>query len=143
MNNNGSAEFVVYGKPMAKGRPRFGRNGSVYTPDKTVSYENLIKLSYAEQTGGTWFGDQALCATIIAYCSIPKATPKKNLPAMISGKVPPVTKPDLDNIAKTVLDALNGIAYADDSRIVTLLVMRRYTDQEPRVSVLITLYQGE
>lgn len=41
-------------------------------------------------------------------------------------------KPDVDNLAKAVLDALNGIAFADDSQVGELIVGKRWADGEPR-----------
>jgi Holliday junction resolvase RusA-like endonuclease len=48
---------------------------------------------------------------------------------------PHIKKPDADNVAKAVLDALNGLAFEDDSRIYVLNVAKRYTLVEPRVEV--------
>lgn len=44
----------------------------------------------------------------------------------LSGKMRPTMKPDNDNIAKSVLDALNGLAYVDDKQIVELKVNKYY-----------------
>ena len=55
---------------------------------------------------------------------------------MLDNKIYPTVKPDTDNIAKSILDALNGIAYKDDKQVVTLSVKKRY-DEVPRVSVWI------
>jgi hypothetical protein len=45
---------------------------------------------------------------------------------------------DCDNIAKTVLDALNGVAYNDDKQIIQLEVGKYYIQDEPEhVHVLI------
>lgn len=48
------------------------------------------------------------------------------------GKYRPVTRPDVDNYAKGVLDALSGIVYTDDNIIVDLHVSKHYSD-EPRI----------
>ena len=132
--------FTIYGRPIAKGRPRFTKSGYAYTPQATVNYENLVKMSYTEQTKGAWFEDSAIVATLVVHCPIPKSTPKKNIPAMISGETRPTSRPDLDNIAKAILDALNGVAYTDDSNVIELSIQRRYTDLEPRVAVTLAKY---
>ena len=49
----------------------------------------------------------------------------------------PTKKPDTDNIAKIILDSLNGIAYHDDAQIVRLTVQKSYS-REPRVLVEIS-----
>lgn len=70
--------------------------------------------------------------------SIPKSMTKKNRQLIEEGKLHPTKKPDLDNVAKIVLDSLNGIAYSDDSQIVKLNVEKHYSEN-PRVEV--TLYE--
>lgn len=42
-----------------------------------------------------------------------------------------VTRPDVDNLAKFVLDSLNGILYNDDRQVVSLHVMKMYDHEEP------------
>ena len=46
------------------------------------------------------------------------------------------SKPDTDNIAKSILDSLNGIAYKDDKQVVDLRVRKQYAEV-PSVSVWI------
>jgi len=77
-------------------------------------------------------------ATIKAYFGIPKSISQKRKKLMIDGKVRPTKKPDADNIAKSVLDSLNGIAYKDDSAVVALQV-DKYFDENPRVEVTLEL----
>lgn len=135
--------FTVYGEPVGKGRPRFSRQGAfvrAYTPEKTVSYENLVKLEYGNQSG-KHFGDKELGMRIIAYFSIPKATSKKQRERMKSGRVHPAKKPDIDNICKVVADALNGIAYDDDRQITYAEIAKRY-DDAPRLTVTIFEMEG-
>jgi Holliday junction resolvase RusA-like endonuclease len=47
---------------------------------------------------------------------------------MLARKMRPVTKPDVDNLAKSVLDAINGVAYKDDNQIVDLVARKVYAD---------------
>lgn len=126
--------FTVEGKPTAKGRPRFTRNGHAYTDEKTAAYETLVRLSYQQQAGEKLQGE--LHASIYAFFPIPKSTPKGLAQDMREGKVWHTKKPDADNIAKSILDALNGVAYDDDSSVASLCVVKRYGD-EPRVEVSI------
>ena len=130
-----ATEFIVMGTPVAKGRPRFARRGKwvqAYTPDKTVQYENLVKLSYAQYDGIKLIG--AIRAEIQAYFPIPKSASKKKQALMLENKEKYVKKPDVENIVKGILDALNGIAYDDDSQITELLVTKAYSDK-PRAEV--------
>lgn len=131
-------EFVVIGEPVGKGRPRFAPStGKAYTPTKTVNYENLVKLEYQMQCNMDPFPEKAMLKmTIKAYFSIPKSASKKTRAAMVSMMQRPVKKPDMDNIIKCVADALNLVAYHDDSQIVSTSIEKYYAEQ-PRVEVCI------
>lgn len=131
--------FTVYGNPVAKGRPKFSSQGGFvrsYTPAKTVNYENLVKVSFDMSEEKEKFDGQ-VAALLMVYCSIPKSTSKKKRELMIEGTIRPTTKPDLDNIAKAILDALNGRAFDDDKQVVSLTVEKFYSDT-PRVIVEIS-----
>lgn len=129
-------KFVIYGEPVAKGRPRFRNAGAfvqTYTPKKTIDYENLVKVSFDMSDDKDYFMGEVE-AVIKTYFSIPKSTSKKKTILMINHELRPTKKPDCDNLAKTILDALNGRAFKDDSQVVSLLVEKYYAE-EPRVEV--------
>lgn len=128
-------EFVIYGQPVAKGRPRVGKY-STYTPDKTVNYENLVKVSYIEKYRKTELLEDDLIVTIKFYFQIPKRTSKKKRQAMLEGKQMHNKRPDIDNCIKAIVDALNNIAYKDDNQIVEIHAYKYYSDQ-PRAEVTI------
>lgn len=130
--------FTVPGEPVGKGRPRFSRQGSfvmAYTPGKTVSYENLIKVEYERQSGLS-FGEREIGLRVTAYFSIPKSVSKAKRQQMKDGEIRPAKKPDIDNVCKVVADALNGVAYNDDRQIVYTEISKRYDDM-PRMDVSI------
>ena len=130
--------FEIVGEPQGKGRPRFSTRGGfvkTYTPEKTASYENFVKLCYLNKYKGQKL-DGEIIAEIIAYFSIPKSFSKKKRLEAIEGKIKPTKKPDTDNIAKTILDSLNGIAFEDDKQIVALLVNKLYGEE---AKVVVTL----
>lgn len=133
-------KFTVLGEPAGKGRPRFSRQGQfvrTYTPEKTVAYEDLVKLEYHRQCNGFRFDDgQPLDMRVTAYYSIPKSASKKKRQAMLDHKVRPMKKPDNDNIVKMVQDALNQIAYRDDVQIVDCQ-LRKFFSDDPRVVITI------
>ena len=126
-------KFKIPGKPQGKARARTTKFGS-YTPEKTVLYENYIKLCYQKETD--YISLKPLAVTIYAFMEIPKSTPKKHISDMEDGKIRPTKKPDIDNIAKVVLDALNGIAYKDDTQVVNISVSKHYS-KIPNVYVTI------
>ncbi len=142
-------KFIVYGEPRGKGRPRAamrryaGEDGKersftkIYTPEKTVTYENQVKLEYGVQCHNFRFPDTAMLdIRILAFYSIPKSTSKKKRQSMLEGTIRPTKKPDFDNVAKIICDSLNGIAYRDDAMIVDGTFQKFYGEQ-PRVEVTI------
>lgn len=130
--------FTVHGEPQGKARPRAVRQSGamhIYTPQKTKDYEREIAMAYKTQCGGMFSG--AVSVTICAYFKIPKSTSRKRVLEMIEDEIKPTKKPDADNIAKAVCDALNGIAYKDDSCVVQLNVEKFYA-KEPYIRVYIS-----
>lgn len=132
--------FTIIGEPMGKQRPKFSRAGSfvkTYTPEATANYEQWVKLSYLQQRGDTAIiEDKEIAVTIKAYFKIPASVSKKKAEQMRLGYIRPTKKPDFDNIAKIICDALNGLAYKDDAAIVSANIEKYYApDDEPKVIV--------
>lgn len=122
-------EFTIYGNPIPKARARTVRlkNGmtTTYTPKKTESWEDMIRLQILKHKPEKLIdGAMALKATF--FLQRGKSIPKK--------REYPETKPDLDNLLKCLTDAMEGIIYTNDSRIVDEAVGKRYGDP-PRVEV--------
>ena len=126
----GGVAFAVPGEPKGKARPRLGRGGNTYTPRDTREYEDKVRAAFWE---AVWNDDRYLGKdftltgpiriTIAAHFRIPKGYSKKKLESMKY----PTKKPDADNIEKIICDALNGLAYKDDSQIVESHVMKLWT----------------
>ncbi len=130
-------KFTVLGMPTAKGRPRMTRQGHTYTPQKTVMYENLVRLEYQRQCGSFQFGRDALLdVRMIAYYPIPKSVSQKKRQMMADHRIRPMKRPDVDNVCKSILDSLNQIAYHDDAQVVDCQVRKFYGDT-PKVVVTI------
>ena len=127
-------KFTVIGVPVAKQRPKFASRGrfvQAYTPDKTINYENLVKLSYTgEKLQGT------IRATIFLFFPIPKSTSKKKTELMKNLKIMHTKKPDADNCIKSILDALNGIAFDDDGQVAEIHTWKYYSEN-PRAEVVL------
>lgn len=125
--------FTILGEPVSKQRPRVTKWGT-YTPDKTVNYENLVKQLYISEGLPQLVGELEI--EVVAYFVIPKSISKKKRDQMNKGIIRPTKKPDLDNIIKIISDALNTIAYHDDSQIVKATIEKYYSDN-PRVEVVL------
>ena len=133
--------FTIYGNPVAKGRPRLGKWGT-YTPEKTVNYENLVQFSYLDKYKKIELLKGDLSMNIHFYFPIPKSTSKKNRELMLSNEIMHNKRPDIDNCVKSITDALNEIAYKDDSQIVEIHAVKLYSD-EARTEVQIKKYARE
>lgn len=119
--------FMIPGEPKGKMRPRasfHGGHGRVHDAPEQVSNENWVKV--CARDAGIGLMDSAVAATIVVTVVAPKSLTKAKRAAIDGDHVLPAKKPDLDNVAKLVLDALNGIAYKDDAQVVDLRVSRRY-----------------
>ena len=127
--------ITIPGAPVGKGRPRFMRSGHTYTPEKTKEYEEKVRLCWRTQSGKGFAGKVPLLASVTAYFPIPKSVSKKKAEAM-AGTFH-VNRPDADNIAKAILDAMNGHAFPDDSSVQLERVYKIYTNAAPRVEVTI------
>lgn len=120
------------GAPMGKGRARaFIRGGHVahYTPEKTRSYEGMIRTAAMDAMGSRPPIDQPVEFVMRAIFDVPVSWSKKRRAAALVGDIKPGKKPDLDNIAKAWWDALNGVVYRDDSLIVKVSLEKRYGPQ--------------
>lgn len=129
-------ELTIFGQPVGKARPRFTKTGHTYTPQATKDYEELVRYTFISGYPKAKPIENAVKATIIAYYQIPKSYSKKKRQECLDYIIPVQSKPDCDNIAKIILDSLNGYAYVDDKQIIDLSVFKLWSDM-PRVEVKI------
>lgn len=125
--------FQVKGKPIGKQRPRVVKRGKyihTYTPEKTVDYENQIKIEYKRQVKH-YYGEKPLFLRVKAFFAPPKYFSKAKKKMALEGKLPPINVPiDVDNIAKAVQDSLNELAFKDDKQIMELRVEKHFSENE-------------
>lgn len=128
-----SIVFEVPGKVQGKGRPRFSPDGHAYTPSSTRLYEREIfkafKIAGGERLSGPLHVD------IEAVYGIQKTATKAERTRRLNGDELALKKPDLDNVTKVVLDALNGVAYEDDAYIVSIRAIKGRYEEKPRLIV--------
>ena len=124
-----SIEFTVPGAPVAKGRPKFCRRGgfvTAYTPAKTLKAEKVIADEFKKLWSQSQLPkDKAVTLTLDFRMPIPKSLSKKKqqeLSMQWHRK-----KPDIDNLCKLVQDALNGLAWEDDSCVCVIQATKRYS----------------
>ena len=134
-------ELIVYGNPVAQGRPRFSRQGGfvkTYDPIKSKAYKALIRLELQPLLSEPDFKpiDQACCLNLKVFRAMPKSFSKKKREEALLGYIRPTTKPDTDNYVKGVLDALNGTALKDDSVVCEIQAVKLYSDR-PRIEIVL------
>jgi len=124
--------YSVPGEPRGKGRPKFARRGNfvkTYTDAKTASYEDQIRFYALKAMGDTKAIQGAVRVFINIRMSVPKSYSVKRRETCLSGSEKPLKKPDWDNVAKSICDAMNGIVYGDDTQIVEAHVTKQYAAQ--------------
>ena len=122
-------QFEILGKPVAKARPRITRQGFAYTPQKTVNYENLVRYTFQSEFPNHKPLEGYIEASITAIFDIPSSYSKKKTKELLETHNNYNHKPDCDNLAKIILDSLNGIAYKDDSQVTILHINKEYGEQ--------------
>ena len=130
--------FVIPGNPVPKGRPRFGR-GRTYTPKKTLQAEKDIRENIRRQIGVNFVSiDSPIYLDIVFVINRPKYMYAKKYS---DGRIPHTKKPDLDNLVKTVCDALDGYFFVNDSRISKLSTTKVYAEKnEPSKTIIRVMY---
>lgn len=118
--------LVIPMPPAPKGRPKFG-NGHAYTPEKTKAYEEAVRLIARARIKEPL--TNAIRLTVTFYLPIPKSWSEAKKRLARAGQIRPTTKPDIDNLEKALMDALNGgIGYSDDKLIVEKHSYEYYSD---------------
>lgn len=128
-----SAVMPCLAKP--KGRPRFSRWGGAYTPKTTRDFEKQVsdwatQIMSVRKDSKPLQPEFPIRVVLSFYIARPKSNKSKHH----------IQTPDVDNLAKGVLDAINGIVFTDDKQIITLELSKYWADYvEP--SFAITIYQ--
>ena len=115
--------FCVLGSPIPKARARKGCSGVWYTPQSTVRYEGAVRMVAACARPASWSLTGRYSVTV--HCYFGDARHR-----------------DLDNVLKSVCDALNGVAWADDSQVDVVSAQRQIDRDNTRTAVTISRLDG-
>ena len=131
--------MILHIEPVEQARPRAthrGRHITMYDPTKVKKFKKelsqLARSQYKDEPL-----DGMLEVEISFYRQVQKSLSKKERARRLSGEHRPTVKPDLDNYIKSTLDALNGVLWADDARIVDLHAHKYYSD-DPHIEITVT-----
>ena len=125
--------FDVPGRVRGQGRPRFARGGRAYKAREDREREGQIRAAFLEAAVGA----PALAGPVAVVVDVWRALPA-SAPRSVASE-PDVHRPDADNVGKSVLDALNGVAWADDAQVTVLRVEkhdRARREERMRVCVM-------
>jgi Holliday junction resolvase RusA-like endonuclease len=136
--------FEVSGAPVGKQRHRTvlrkGKGGKMalanITPDKTINYEGLVAWLGKKAMAGRAPLEGLLWAHVTAFFAVPASYSKKSRAEALAGMSYCSNHIDLDNICKSALDGLNGIAYLDDKQVASLTAVKRWAET-PRLVISI------
>lgn len=119
--------FSMTGEPRGKGRPRVdtrGRFPRIYTDNATQKYERSIRKVAAAAMAGAEPYQGPLSVSVRLRLQPPASMSKRQRAAILAGEQPYLGRIDVDNGAKAVLDACNGVVFNDDRQIVRLWVTK-------------------
>lgn len=120
--------FELYTTPTPQKQTEFRRTASgvrAYDPSKmtkTLIQWQISPTAPSEPLRG------AISMDLTFYMPIPKHTTRIKRALMLNGTERPITRPDFDNLAYVVTNALKGIVYRDDSQVVRCLIEKYYSD---------------
>lgn len=130
-----SGFFEYTGKIKAKERPRFSR-GRVFTPSATHKSEESIAWSFRAANKHVQPTAYPVKLTIDIFLPIPASWSLKKRSMALSGLILPIGKPDLDNTLKTIKDSLNGLLYADDSQVISVVIRKNYSHYDKESALI-------
>ena len=126
-------KVVIPMPPKSKGRPRFA-NGHAYTPKETREYEEAVQKIVKTVISAPF--TTSIRLTLHFFLDTPKSWSKRKTESALKGEIRPASRPDIDNLCKAIMDALNGgIGYNDDKQIVELHAYEWYG--EPRTEIIL------
>ena len=109
--------FEIPGEPVPKGRARVTRSGFAYTPKRTKEWEVAVFAAAKQARIPKLSGDVAVVVEFYRKSR---------------------RRADLDNLMKGVMDALNRVAWDDDSQVVKLMATKLVVEENPHTVVVVS-----
>lgn len=131
--------FEIHGCPIPQKQTRFVRaTGRAYNPSqKDVEQIRWQIRPYAPR-------EPLACAIemhMTFYLPIPKSASRRVYMQMLNGVILPTKKPDFDNLAYLITNALKEIVYADDSLVTDCTIRKRYSETPRTVIKIVPIEQ--
>lgn len=133
----------LYGIPVPSARPRFNSitRTAYEEPEQKKLKEGArwqLKSQYREQPM-----ECPVSLDITFYLPVPKSTSKPKTRQMLNGVIHHISKPDIDNLQKFILDCLNGLVIEDDRRVVEIRARKLYSTKPGTLIRIIPLNSAE
>lgn len=130
-------QFTVPLEPVAKGRPRVYNRRAV-TPEKTRLFEGRFRTMAAQYEPESPI-EYPVKVALVFYQKRPKRLRRQKDP---EGRVICPMKPDIDNLIKSVLDAMERW-WRDDKQVVSITAVKYYAEKtgKPRIEVCVSEFQ--
>ena len=127
--------FKIEGKPVPQGRPRAVRMGAgvrMYDPPKSKVYKQMVaaKVRSYMKINGIQTISEPIAVHLNFYFTPPKSYSKKRIRAIEAKEELFTKKPDVDNLAKSILDSCNNLLFKDDSQIIGLTIGKHYGHED-------------
>ena len=126
-------QVFIEGRPAPQGSKRHLGNGIMVESSKAVK---PWRVDVAWRVRGAFLTpfDGPVKLELEFVMPRPKSTPKKSTPAAIK-------RPDVDKLARAVLDAITGVVVADDSQIVHLVATKRIAELDEPTGVMLVAHE--
>lgn len=130
-------KFTVPGQPVPQGRPRFTTKPFMrtYDPPQSAKYKRKVK-KFADKIAPDEPLKGELLVEVLIFKETLKSFSKVKKKAAEAKTLRPITKPDADNYAKGILDAVKGVLWEDDGQVVDL-VTRKFYSEIPRAEITV------
>ena len=128
--------FSVPGNPVPQPRARVSTRGGfarAYVPSKHPVHDYRTQLAVAARLAGLTPTGEPLSVVIDAVFERPKSHRNKS---GVKATAPVLPRPDVDNVAKAVLDSLQDVM-GDDTMVARLVVEKSY-GEEARTTVRVS-----
>lgn len=135
MTTNKPIIFTIPIEPKAQMRVRFRRQGNFVRTHKTAKQEDneAILMFHLDKNRPKTPLKGAIFLKLTAYMSIPASKPSWWREAAGMGIIKHITKPDVDNLAKNLLDCMTKMEYfGDDRQVISLSIDKKYSSERPR-----------
>ncbi len=122
--------LTIYGVPLAKQSCKFTKSGHRYTPADVVIASQNMRAQVIGQWSGALPFSAGVSMTVKFVFPYPKSTPKRDLGTEFAK----ITKPDIDNLLKNLLDSMQGVCFLNDGQVCEILASKKYGEQ-PRIEI--------